>query len=181
MASGGLQVEYVPDAGRGFHSVTVKSMSLGNTVATRAAATVPVNEDGILDTGTNVLLVSTSVHQSLQSAMCQDASLTGCAAIWSGKCLALTPSEVASYPDLSMELSTGLELKMTAKDYLLLGSPLASSPNEYCSGIKDGGSAGGSGFIIGMLPSPPPPSLPFTPWLQRNDLRGLLRCSHGGI
>ena len=39
--------------------------------------------------------------------------------------------------------------KMTFKDYLLLGSPLAKKGDQYCLGIRDGGSAGGSGFIIG--------------------------------
>jgi hypothetical protein len=37
---------------------------------------------------------------------------------------------------------------MGVQDYLLLGSPLAGGANNYCLGIKDGGSAGG-GFIIG--------------------------------
>jgi len=143
------KVEYVPDAGMGFHAVTVKSMSLGNTVAAKDAARVPVNQVGILDTGTNVLLVSSDVHRGLQSAMCQDSSLASCASLWNGECLSLTPSQVAAYPDLSLELSTGLELKMSSKDYLLLGSPLASAPNQYCIGIRDGGDAGGSGFIIG--------------------------------
>jgi hypothetical protein len=48
-----------------------------------------------------------------------------------------------------MQLTNGVELTMTAKDYILLGSPLASAANKYCIGIMDGGSAGGSGFIIG--------------------------------
>lgn len=142
-------MEYVPDAGMGFHAVTVKSMSLGNTVAAKAESTVPVNENGILDTGTNILLVSGSVYKGLQGAMCQDSSLASCAALWSGQCVSLTPSQVAAYPELSIELSTGLELKMTSIDYLLLGSPLATAPNQYCLGIRNGGDAGGAGFIIG--------------------------------
>jgi len=143
-------VQYVPDAGVGFHAVEVKSMSLnGATGSHTVSSSIPVNQGAILDTGTNVLLVPSSVRRELQSSMCQDSSLASCSALWGGQCLSLTLAQVAAYPDLSMQLANGVELKMTAADYLLLGSPLASAPNEYCIGIKDGGSAGGSGFIIG--------------------------------
>ena len=43
----------------------------------------------------------------------------------------------------------GAELRMSSRDYILKGSPLATSAGQVCMGIKDGGSAGGSGFIIG--------------------------------
>lgn len=43
----------------------------------------------------------------------------------------------------------GTKLEMTSRDYLLRGSPLAKSAGQYCIGIKNGGNAGGSGFIIG--------------------------------
>lgn len=59
------------------------------------------------------------------------------------------PVSARADPAMTLVLSTGLGLDMTAKDYLLKGSPLAASPDLYCIGIKDGGSAGGTGFIIG--------------------------------
>merc|ERR1712187_441611 len=61
---------------------------------------------------------------------------------------ALTDAELDAYPPLSLQLD-GISLDMTSRDYLLLGSPLAESASQYCIGIRDGGSAGGSGFIIG--------------------------------
>ena len=64
------------------------------------------------------------------------------------KCVSLSDSTLLSYPDVTMNLD-GVDLIMTSRDYLLKGSPLAASPDQYCLGIRDGGSAGGSGFIIG--------------------------------
>merc|ERR1712039_624507 len=65
-----------------------------------------------------------------------------------GKCFDLTDAEVAAYPPLTMQLA-GTTLDMSSADYLLKGSPLAASAGQYCLGIRNGGSAGGSGFIIG--------------------------------
>merc|ERR1719197_1092927 len=59
----------------------------------------------------------------------------------------MTDAQVDAYPPLSLQLD-GIALEMSSRDYLLLGSPLASSAGQYCIGIRNGGSAGGSGFII---------------------------------
>jgi len=134
-------VQYVPDSGRGFHSVHVNSMKLGDS-------TINVGESGILDTGTNILLVPPNVYTEMQKSMCANAGLAKCDDLWQNKCFALTDAEVDAYPPLSLELN-GVSLEMTSRDYLLLGSPLASSAGQYCLGIRNGGSAGGSGFIIG--------------------------------
>merc|ERR1712146_869054 len=112
------------------------------------SSTIQVGESGILDTGTNVLLVPSKVYKELQSSMCSDKSLAHCADFWENKCFSLTDAELDAYPPLSLQLD-GISLDMTSRDYLLLGSPLAGSAGQYCLGIRDGGSAGGSGFIIG--------------------------------
>ena len=137
----GGKVDYVPDVGMGFHSVKVDSMVLGN-------ASLSIGGSAILDTGTNVLLVPTSAMTALQSSMCADSSLAHCNDLWGDKCVDLTEAQVAAFPPLALQLD-GTKLEMTSKDYLLLGSPLAASAGQYCLGIRDGGSAGGSGFIIG--------------------------------
>lgn len=111
-------------------------------------AKVQVGKSAILDTGTNVLLLPSSLHALVKSSMCANSSLTACADLWGNKCIALTDAQVDAYPPLSLQLD-GVELQMTSRDYLLLGSPLAHLSGEYCLGIRDGGSAGGSGFIIG--------------------------------
>ena len=86
----------------------------------------------------------------LQEAMCADSSLASCAQLWSKQsCAALTEAQVAAYPPLTLMLENGVELKMSSADYLLQGSPQATSADQYCLAIRDGGSAGGSGFIIG--------------------------------
>ena len=135
------EVHYVPDAGRGFHSVSVSSVMLGDL-------RIPVGEAAILDTGTNVLLVPPSLYHQLQTQMCANPALTSCAALWANDCVSLSDTQVDAYPPLALNLD-GLALNMSSRDYLLLGSPLATSAGQYCLGIRNGGSAGGSGFIIG--------------------------------
>eukprot|EP00947_MAST-08B_sp_MAST-8B-sp1_P003652 g3652.t1 len=155
----GGNVSYVPDTGLGFHSVKVESLRLGGSKTSgtsggsqqaASGASVPVSASAILDTGTNVLLLGSSVKSALNKAMCADSSLASCADLWSNKCVSLTDAQVKAYPPLTLVLNGGsLELDMTPQDYLLKGSPLAASADQYCLGIRDGGSAGGSGFIIG--------------------------------
>jgi len=136
------QVTYVPDVGLGFHSVRVTNFIVGN-------ASVPVGGAAILDTGTNILLVPKSVRDALGKSMCGNASLAHCGALWTGVCADLTDAQVSDYPELALVLSGNLRLRMSSRDYLLRGSPLAKQPTNYCLAIGDGGSAGGSGFIIG--------------------------------
>ena len=145
-------VSYVPDVGNGFHSVQVAAINLDPSAGGGGgggSASISVGEAAILDTGTNILLAPTKVMSGLETAMCADKSLQSCAELWANKCVDLTDAQLAAYPSMSLVLSTGVELRMGAHDYLLRGSPLASAASQYCIGIRDGGSAGGSGFIIG--------------------------------
>jgi hypothetical protein len=117
-----------------------------------------------------VLLLPPELLESLGDAMCADASLAHCAELWDNTCVILTDkqvdafpplahchiilhtpphSQVDAFPPLALELDGGVSLKMTSHDYLLLGSPLATAAGQYCLGIRSGGHAGGSGFIIG--------------------------------
>ena len=59
-----------------------------------APVIVPVNAAAILDTGTNVLLLPPALLSALGGAMCSDASLAKCAALWANQCVALTAAEV---------------------------------------------------------------------------------------
>lgn len=100
-------ITYVPDVGRGFHSVQVQSFVLGNQSASKRGTleqSVPVHTPAILDTGTNVLLLPPRLLKALGSAMCSDASLPSCGALWSDTCVALTEAEVDAYPDLTLVL-----------------------------------------------------------------------------
>jgi len=150
------KVDYVKDVGQGFHSVHVESITIGGSSVTASSPASPadvgsvvqVGKAAILDTGTNILLVPATLLKPLQAAMCADSSLASCSDLWADKCLPLTDAQLAAYPPMSLDLDNGVKLAMTAKDYLLLGSPLAGNAGNYCLGIKDGGDAGG-GFIIG--------------------------------
>ena len=85
----------------------------------------------------------------LKSAMCTDEALKQCEELWGNTCVDLEDADVDAYPSLSMNLDNGLSLDMSPRDYILQGSPVADKPGQWCLGIRDGGSAGGSGFIIG--------------------------------
>jgi len=147
-------VDYVDDSGEGFHAVDVDSITVHNGATTSPSSTVSVggsvNVGGsaILDTGTNILLVGTKVLKGIEAAMCTS-DTPNCEALWAKTCVDLTDADMAKYPKLTLELKGGVSLDLNVRDYLLQGSPLADKPSQYCIGIQDGGSAGGSGFIIG--------------------------------
>ena len=145
-------VSFVPDVGFGFHSVQVASLNLGGG-DNSTAVSIKVNAAAILDTGTNILLLPTKVMSALEQNMCADSALAKCSDVWANggaNCQDLTEAQVDAYPNLTMSLGGGgTSLEMSSRDYLLQGSPLATSAGQYCLGIRDGGSAGGSGFIIG--------------------------------
>jgi len=123
--------------------VAVASLDLGGS-GSSGTASIGINSNAILDTGTNVLLLPPRLLKSLGDAMCGDKSLVQCPALWSNTCVQLSDAEVDAYPALTLQLD-GTALHMTARDYLLLGSPLATAAGQYCLGIKSGGDL----FIIG--------------------------------
>ena len=136
-------VRYVDDSASGFHTVNVQTITLNGT-ASSASTSVPVHKRAILDTGTNILLLPDPLLKTFGDAMCKDSSLASCDDLWNNKCVALTDAQIDAYPPLSLQLdSTSLE--MSARDYLLFGSPLASSADQVCLGIRSGGDL----FIIG--------------------------------
>lgn len=131
-------ISYVKDRGLN-HGFDVASIKLGN------GKRLEVGKIAVLDSGTNILLLPKDLHQEMQEAMCEDATLSNCPGLWANECFDLTESQVDQYPPLSLELD-GLTLEMTSRDYLLRGSPLAGSSGQYCLAIRDGGDAG---FIVG--------------------------------
>lgn len=133
-------IHYVKNTGFLHPGVDVVSMTLGSK-------TIPVGRDSsaILDTGTNVLLLPPTAYSAVQSSMCADTKLSNCAELWQNKCVKLTEAQVNQYPPLRFQLD-GTVLEMNSRDYLLLGSPLATAAGQYCLGIRNGGS---TGFIIG--------------------------------
>jgi hypothetical protein len=63
------KVNYVPDAGRGFREVAVASLDLGGS-GSSGTASIGINSNAILDTGTNVLLLPKTAMNSLQVRRC---------------------------------------------------------------------------------------------------------------
>jgi hypothetical protein len=136
-------IRYVDDSPGGFHTVNVASILL-NGSSHSAGASIKVGALAILDTGTNILLLPDKLLATFHSTMCQDSSLAKCEALWGNACVSLTDEEVDAYPALEIQLD-GTSLHMSARDYLLLGSPLATAAGQYCLGIRSGGDL----FIIG--------------------------------
>ncbi|CAE8598500.1 unnamed protein product [Polarella glacialis] len=131
-------IQYVPDTGDGDYEVKVETLVLGET-------TIKLNQNSILDTGTNILLLPSKMLAEVNKQMCADSSLTSCSDLWANKCVSLTEAQVDAFPSLTLRLTGGVDLVMTSRDYLLLGSPVAHASGEFCLGIRDGGSL----FIIG--------------------------------
>ena len=136
-------IRYVDDSPGGFHTVNVASILL-NGSSHAASASIKVGKRAILDTGTNILLLPDQLLATFHETMCKDSSLASCEALWSNQCVALTAAQVDAYPALEIQLD-GTSLHMTSRDYLLLGSPLATASGQYCLGIRSGGDL----FIIG--------------------------------
>jgi|TARA_B110000902_G_C14028170_1_gene482978 hypothetical protein len=103
------------------------------------------------DTGTNVLLLPRSLMTTIEASMCTMVSSAKCKTLWAktDNCVALTAAEIATFPSMILNLENSVDLHMSSRDYLLQGSPTCSVAGQYALGIRDGGSAGGSGFIIG--------------------------------
>merc|ERR1712048_1125461 len=131
-------INYVKDSGFLYSSVDVASLTLGGKQ-------IHVGDSAILDTGTNVLLLGSSVFNQVHQAMCSDKSLTNCEGLWQNECFALTEHQVDQYPPLQFQLD-GAVLEMSSQDYLLMGSPVAASAGQFCLGVRNGGR---TGFIIG--------------------------------
>ena len=145
------EMAYVPDVGGGeFWAVAAESLQLDNETAFSLFSMFDGGR-AILDICTNVLLLPTKAMSAVKRRMCADAThRPSCVELWSGDCVALTETAVAAFPDLSINLKGGVTLVMRSTDYLLQGSPLAATQGQYCLAIRDGGSAGGTGFIIGQ-------------------------------
>lgn len=131
-------INYVPDAGFLYSAVDVSTLTLGGTQ-------IHVGDTATLDTGTNVLLLGSSVFNQVRQAMCADKSLAHCDGLWQNQCFTLSSEQIDNYPPLIFQLD-GAVLEMSSRDYLLLGSPLAQSSGQYCLGVRNGGR---TGFIIG--------------------------------
>lgn len=131
------KVKYVPDTGFIYNTVDVSSLSIGGQQ-------IHVGDGAILDSGTNILLLGSSVYSQLKKGMCADSSLANCEGFWSNSCFSMSDAEIDKYPTLKMQLD-GVQLEMTSREYILPDSPLAA-PGQYCLGIRDGGR---TGFIIG--------------------------------
>jgi len=131
-------IQYVPDSGWIYNTVDVSSLTVGGQQ-------IHVGDGAILDSGTNILLLGSSVYSRTHQAMCSDSSLKNCDGFWSNKCFDMSEAAVDKYPPLKFQLD-GVELEMTSRDYLLQGSPIAASAGQYCLAIRNGGR---TGFIIG--------------------------------
>merc|ERR1712232_181500 len=123
------------------YGVHVSQLKVGTAI-------VEVGYTAFLDSGTNILLLPTDLHHHVRNSMCADESLTRCTDLWNNVCMHLSQKEIDAYPTIKMELD-GVTLEMHGTDYLLLGSPVATSSDQHCIGIRDGGKNSLGGFLIG--------------------------------
>jgi len=121
-----------------------------------AGVTIDNTQDqvAILDSGTNVLLLTDEMFQSMKSIFlsnCSNNPLVGICTdlsngtLFDGACFPLTQSQMDQYPLLHIRLN-GFSLTMQPKDYLIF----ISDPRLKCLGIRNTGPDGDTGiFIIG--------------------------------
>jgi hypothetical protein len=102
-----------------------------------------------VDSGTNIFLLPHQAFTALEGTMrslCSTTKLKGVCendpkhTIFNKVCFALTPQEIAMYPNLTIALD-GVSLTMTPQQYLVV----VDKPGHYCLGIMD---TGYSGFTI---------------------------------
>jgi hypothetical protein len=147
-------IQYVPSQRpkTGFHrEVEVPSLFIdGRTVSNPGNSFS--GDRAILSTGTNYLALPGDLYNATQDAVCGNSSLAHCFEFFMGSkppaltsCHSLTEAEVDAYPDITLELVNGVQLTMSSRDYLLKGSPAATSAGQYCFGIGSTERA----FIIG--------------------------------
>jgi len=96
------------------------------------------NGTGLLDSGTNILILPSILFAQTRDVMCGHASRPHCEGLWRGECVVMRDEEIDEFPLLRFTLD-GATLEMTSRDYLLIGSPLADSEDQRCLGISDGG------------------------------------------
>lgn len=138
-------MQYTPDTGRGgFYQMGLQQITIGGQ------AISGTEQDIIIDTGTNILLLPSEAYASLRKTMegmCSHTNLTGICNLSSGKglfdkaCFAMSDAEFAAFPLLTLNLP-GVTLNMTAANYLLKGYLPGSTPSQYCLGIDETGPGG---------------------------------------
>lgn len=96
------------------------------------------NGTGLLDSGTNILILPSALFAQARDAMCGHPFRPHCESLWRGECAAMSDREIDEYPTLQFGLD-GTTIAMSSRDYLLLGSPLADTEDQRCLGISDGG------------------------------------------
>lgn len=122
------------------YGVHVRSVRVGDKA-------FEVGHTAVMDSGTNILLLPRKLHDAVKDWMCTDSMFSFCKELWNHTCQSMTPEQIDAYPQFHIELD-GVSLEMSPRDYILLGSPLAKSPDQYCIGIRDGGD-NIQGFMIG--------------------------------
>jgi len=138
-------IQYVPNVGFGYnmklHGIQVFGKTVKGTTTT-----------AILDSGTNVLLISDGSFADMKSTFIKQCSTTPLPGIcdvssnstlFDNKCFSLTPSQIALFPPIKFSLDQGVTLQITGNDYLNLQDPL--DPSKYCLGIRP---TGPGGFLI---------------------------------
>jgi hypothetical protein len=109
------------------------------------------NQVAILDSGTNVLLVTDEMFQSMESIFVNNCSMNPLVGIcdvnngtlFDGQCFPMTASEMARFPPIHFRMNE-LTLTIQPKDYLIY----IAEQQVKCLGIRNTGPSSGTGLLI---------------------------------
>eukprot|EP00163_Fabomonas_tropica_P003162 TRINITY_DN12634_c0_g1_i1.p1 TRINITY_DN12634_c0_g1~~TRINITY_DN12634_c0_g1_i1.p1 ORF type:complete len:454 (+),score=114.32 TRINITY_DN12634_c0_g1_i1:59-1420(+) len=132
-------IMWAPMAGFGYYSNQFNSVTIGTQVQ------APVQNQIIIDSGTNVLLLEDAMFDFIKDtikAQCSSSSLhgvcdvpSGSKDLFSGGCFTFTEAQKAAFPNITLNLQ-GANLTLSGDDYLV-DHPTKS---ETCYGISNTGS-----------------------------------------
>ena len=144
------EIQYTPNVGNGFYSMQITGIQLNKS------ANVFLDEQQvIIDSGTNILLLPDESYTSMKKLMldmCSTVNLHGICdvnsteTLFDNVCYNFTQAQIDMFPTITFQV-TGIELEMTAAQYILFEYGVNFKAGESCLGISSTG-AGGL-FIVG--------------------------------
>jgi len=138
-------MQYTPNSGGGqFYQMNLNGINVGSN-------SVFVDEQQvIIDSGTNILLVPDETYSSMKStflSMCNSVKLHGICdvasdqTLFDNKCYVFSPNQVAAFPNITIAVQ-GIDLVMNAANYILLNYGVNFKPGQSCLGIASTGPQG---------------------------------------
>lgn len=140
-------VQYTEDVGGGqFYAMQLNSIGVGNS-------NVPVSvveEQVIIDSGTNIVLLPDETYTSMKQSflsLCSSVNLHGIcdvsqdATLFDGSCYTFTQQQLNAFPNVTFTVPN-INLVLQPSNYILKNYGTNFQPGQYCLGIDNTGPGG---------------------------------------